>query len=49
MFLLLYGRHGRGDLVPRVSHLTARWGGKMRDPRNEVVRGHNMVSPYKAL
>ena len=25
------------NLVPRVSHLTAPWSGKMRDPGNEVV------------
>ena len=29
----------RSNLVPRVSHLTALWGGKMRDPGNEVVDG----------
>ena len=26
------------NLVPRVSHLTAPWSGKMRDPGNEVLR-----------
>ena len=32
------GRPFRGNLVPRVSHLTAQ-GGKMRDPGNEVDFG----------
>ena len=47
VFVLLTFRHskkgGGGNLVSRVSYLTAPWsergpgGGKMRDPGNEVV------------